>query len=80
MRILHLSDTHNNGILDFDDNIHYGCPDLLRAIERIKPRHHLFGHIHAVHGIKKLQETTFVNAVIVNEMYELVNEPVLLDI
>jgi len=67
-------------ILDFDDNIHYGCPDLLQAVERIKPRYHLFGHVHAAHGIKKLQQTTFVNAAIMNEIYEFTNKPVLLEI
>ena len=68
------------GILDFDDNINYGCPDLLKAVERINPRYHLFGHIHASHGIKKIGQTTFVNSAIMNEMYEFVNNPFLLEI
>jgi len=68
------------GILDFEDNINYGCKDLLNAVERIKPRYHLFGHVHAAHGIKKLQQTTFVNSAIMNEMYEFVNKPFLLEI
>jgi len=68
------------GILDFDDNINYGCPDLLQAVERINPHYHLFGHIHAAYGIIQLQQTTFVNAAIMNEIYEFVNKPVLLDI
>ena len=74
--------THNppKGILDFDDNINYGCPDLLKSIEQINPRYHLFGHIHAAHGIRKIQQNTFVNAAIMNEAYELVNNPILLEI
>ena len=67
------------GILDFDDNIHYGCRDLLKVVERIKPRYHLFGHIHASHSIKKIGQTTFVNSAIVNEIYEFVNKPILLE-
>ena len=67
-------------ILDFDDNIHYGCPELLKAVERIAPRFHLFGHIHAAYGILKLQQTTFVNSSIVNELYELKNNPKLLEL
>ena len=68
------------GILDFDDNINYGCLDLLRAVERIKPRCHLFGHIHAANGIKKINQTTFVNSAIMNGEYEFVNKPTLLEI
>lgn len=30
---------------------HLGSPALLRAIERVKPRVHAFGHIHSGHGI-----------------------------
>ncbi len=68
------------GILDFDDNINYGCHELLKVVERIKPRYHLFGHIHATHGIKKLQQTTYVNAAIMNGVYEFVNKPFLLEL
>lgn len=68
------------GILDFDDNINYGCRDLLKAIERINPRYHLFGHIHANYGIQKIGQTTFVNSAIMNGMYELVNKPKLLEV
>jgi Icc-related predicted phosphoesterase len=68
------------GILDFDDNIHYGCSDLLEVIERITPRYHLFGHIHANHGIKKIKQTTYVNSAIMNEEYKFINKPTLLEI
>ena len=68
------------GILDFDDNIYYGCSDLLKTVERVNPHYHLFGHIHAAYGIKKIGQTTFVNSAIMNGMYELVNKPILLEI
>lgn len=68
------------GILDFDDNINYGCHYLLKAVERINPRYHLFGHIHAANGIKKIKQTTFVNSAIMNEKYEFINKPTLLEI
>ena len=54
--------------------------DLLKAVERINPRYHLFGHIHAAYGIKKLHQTTFVNSAIMNGIYEFVNKPILLEI
>jgi len=68
------------GILDFANKISYGCPDLLQAVLKFRPRSHLFGHIHDAYGIQKSEYTTFVNASIMNENYELVNEPVLLEI
>lgn len=68
------------GILDFDDNINYGCQNLLKAVELVKPQYHLFGHIHANHGIQKIGQTTFVNSAIMNEMYEFVNKPKLFEI
>ena len=57
------------GILDFDNNIHYGSKELLTAVEKIKPRYHLFGHIHANNGIEVHGSTTFINSAIVNEIY-----------
>lgn len=37
-------------ILDQADNQNLGCPNLLRAVSRVKPLIHCFGHIHEGHG------------------------------
>lgn len=58
------------GVLDFDDNIHYGSDELLVKVEQVKPRYHLFGHIHTNNGIEKVGFTTFVNSAIVNAIYD----------
>lgn len=57
------------GILDFDDSINYGDEQLLSKVLEIKPRLHLFGHIHAQHGITTLQGITFSNGAIMNSDY-----------
>jgi Icc-related predicted phosphoesterase len=56
------------GILDFNDKgKHEGCQDLLEIVhQKIKPRLHIFGHLHDAHGQVKIGETIFVNASIVN--------------
>lgn len=68
------------GVLDSSANIDYGDPNLLQTVLRIQPKFHLFGHIHDAYGIEKAEYTTFVNAAILNENYELKNSPVLLTI
>lgn len=67
------------GILDFDDGNHFGCFDLLQTVQKIRPKYHLFGHIHAGYGIEKSQHTTFVNSSLVRKN-KIVNEPSLLKI
>lgn len=57
------------GILDFDDNIHYGSEDLLGKITRLNLKAHLFGHIHAQHGIVTIANTIFSNGAIMNADY-----------
>ncbi len=56
------------GILDFDPKgKHEGCKDLLETVQqKIKPRLHVFGHLHDAHGQVQIGETTFINASIVN--------------
>jgi len=66
-------------ILDFDDGNNFGCVDLLQAVSKIRPKYHLFGHIHAGYGIEKSQYTTFVNASLVRKN-KIENEPFLLEI
>lgn len=59
------------GILDQVPNgEHVGCKDLNDIIKRIKPKLHVFGHIH--HGgpnLVKTGSTTFVNAAVLGEDY-----------
>ena len=68
------------GILDYSVNINYGDRNLLEIVLRTKPKYHIFGHIHRSYGIEKSEHTTFVNAAILSENYELLNEPILLNI
>ena len=66
-------------ILDSSRNINYGDRILLQTVLKIQPKYHLFGHAHDAYGIEKIDNTTFVNAAILNEHYELTNKPVLLE-
>ena len=68
------------GILDFDDNIHYGSEDLLKYVRNISPRLHLFGHIHKQHGISSNEITTFSNGAIMNEEYSKLNTPTIIEL
>lgn len=52
------------GILDFSENINYGDFILLQNVLRIKPKYHLFGHIHNAYGMEKNDETLFVLSLI----------------
>lgn len=57
-----------------------GCVDLLNKVLEIKPKVHVFGHIHEAYGKKELNGTTFINASLLNERYHYVNDPVVLEI
>ncbi|GHT47026.1 hypothetical protein AGMMS49965_24880 [Bacteroidia bacterium] len=57
---------------------HSGCEDLLKAVNRIKPRYHLFGHIHEAYGTVQSGETTFVNGSVLDDLDVMRNEPVVL--
>ena len=68
------------GILDFDDNIHYGSEEILARLPELHLKAHLFGHIHAQHGIMQQQGIVFSNAAIMNSDYTLLNTPNLIEI
>lgn len=63
------------GILDFDDSINYGSEVLLKAVSKINPRIHLFGHIHKQHGITTIGTTIFSNGAIMNKDSSILNYP-----
>jgi hypothetical protein len=51
------------GILDGGQ----GCPALRRAVIRIRPRLHCFGHVHSAYGTRNTEHTVFVNAALLDE-------------
>lgn len=61
------------------DQLNVGCENLLKKVKKIKPKYHLFGHIHEGYGILNTETTTFINGSILNENYQLVNQPVFFD-
>lgn len=63
------------GILDRDGSILYGSRELLDRVCSIRPRLHLFGHIHKAHGMTNDGMTVFSNAAIMDEGYDNLNVP-----
>ncbi|MDH3198719.1 MAG: metallophosphatase domain-containing protein [Candidatus Krumholzibacteria bacterium] len=45
------------------DGLHVGCEELLLRVKQVKPRVHVFGHIHEGRGKYEIEGTVFVNAV-----------------
>jgi Icc-related predicted phosphoesterase len=52
------------GLLDTApvSGLHEGCRELLDAVTRIRPKLHVFGHIHGAYGVFRTEHTVFVNA------------------
>ncbi|RMZ95345.1 metallophosphoesterase domain-containing 1 [Brachionus plicatilis] len=60
---------------------HVGCCELLSTIrERVKPKYHIFGHIHEDPGVWTDEQTTFINASTCNLRYKPANPPIIFDI
>jgi Icc-related predicted phosphoesterase len=62
-----------------------GCWDLREALKRIKPKVHLFGHIHEGYGVTVLdhengEKTYCINASVCTEHYEPSNKPIVFDL
>lgn len=57
-----------------------GCEDLLDAVRRVRPRLHIFGHIHHSYGQIKVDSTEFANASICDESYLPANPPLVFDL
>lgn len=58
-----------------------GCPELTnRLLDVVRPKLHVFGHIHGSYGMLKLKDTLFVNAAICDEAYKPTHEPIVVDL
>lgn len=63
------------GILDYDDGINYGSEEILMKLSDLHLKAHLFGHIHAQHGILEQNDVIFSNGAIMNADYTVPNSP-----
>ena len=69
------------GILDITHmGINAGCELLLDRVNNIKPKVHVFGHIHEGYGVSYKKDTIFVNASNLNGKFHNTNDPIILDI
>ncbi|MBS1809238.1 MAG: metallophosphoesterase [Acidobacteria bacterium] len=57
-----------------------GCEELLPIVQQIKPRAHIFGHIHSSYGQITQHGTEFINASSCNEAYKIVHPPIVIDL
>jgi Icc-related predicted phosphoesterase len=57
------------GILDCEhlSSEHQGCPVLLDVVTRLKPRLHVFGHVHGGYGTVTVGQTIFANGAMLSE-------------
>lgn len=66
--------------LDFvNGGSNVGCEELLKRVISVKPKIHVFGHIHEGAGYVFDGTTHFFNASVLNERYEFRNKPITID-
>lgn len=53
-----------------------GCVDLKEKLKEIKPRYHIFGHIHEDRGVEQVGDTIYINASVLNLRYQLHGDPI----
>ena len=59
---------------------HVGCDDLYSRVLSVRPKLHVFGHIHSSYGTTIQDGTIFVNASICNEAYEAKRKPIVIEL
>lgn len=67
-----LADTNQEGE-------HCGCRELRKAIQRVKPKLHVCGHIHEGYGVSKWGDTIVANSSICTRRYKPTNEPLIFE-
>ncbi|CAC5412121.1 UPF0046 protein T07D4.2,Metallophosphoesterase domain-containing protein 1,Metallophosphoesterase MPPED2,UPF0046 protein C25E10.12,UPF0046 protein K07C11.7 [Mytilus coruscus] len=61
--------------------INVGCVELLNTVQkRVKPKYHLFGHVHEGYGVTTDGETVYINASSCTKEYNLSNSPIIFDV
>ena len=57
-----------------------GCEELLKILDFVQPKIHLFGHIHYSSGYLKRNKTSFYNLSILDEAGSIMRSPMILDL
>lgn len=69
------------GVLDLTfRGEHVGCEELALAVARLRPKLHVFGHIHEGYGTLRVGPTLHVNASSCTLSYEPKNTPIVVDL
>ncbi len=70
------------GVLDHEpgSDERQGCLELRKAVMRVQPRLHVFGHVHTGYGVMPTKSTLFVNASLLGLAGDLENRPIAMDI
>ena len=64
---------------DLCRNGHVGCRELRKAIQRVRPKLHVCGHIHEGYGVSRWGDTLIANASICTEKYQPTNSPLVFE-
>jgi Icc-related predicted phosphoesterase len=71
------------GTLDKRDVLsqRFGCQELIKAVLRVKPKLHVFGHVHGGYGQEVGPNgTCLVNCAVLDEKYVLTNAPIIVNL
>ena len=73
------------GIMDMTQNPRYGykrigSPSLVKKIKEIRPKYVVFGHNHGQPGVVEEDGIVFINATLLNDYYERVNPPIVIEV
>lgn len=67
-------------ILDDVEGDSVGCLNLRMSVDAVRPKVHIFGHIHEGYGTKQTKDTYFINASSCNAQYKPVNPPIVYEL
>ena len=70
-----------HGKLDYTkyENKNVGCEELLKRVQEIKPKIHVFGHVHESYGYVFDGNTHYINAAVLNGRYIFQNKPLIVE-
>lgn len=67
-------------IMDLTDSMDSIGSDSLRVkVDSMKNLLHVFGHNHGMHGVQRVGKNRYVNASLLNEQYQMVNKPIVIN-